>query len=369
MTPRLASYLGLSLSGFHRWPTGNGGREDAERTLVCVHGLTRQGRDFDILARTFARRGWRVICPDLVGRGQSGWLAQPAGYTLLQYGADMNALLARLDVEEVDWVGNSLGGLVGMMLAAQPGTPIRRLVINDIGPYIPGTALRRLGVYLNAPPPRFADLAEAEHYIRTTLAPFGALNDDQWRHLAEHSVRPDGNGGLLRHHDPGIAEAYRPWRLGSVLMWELWDKVRCPTLLLRGAESDLLPADTAQEMTRRGPRAELIEFDGIGHLPALMTQDQIEPILDFLRPREGTPCQPAIHRAATDRADDMAKPGSRGVFPGRARYRCTSACPASSARSRSPPAVSNSARTARVRRCCVSTLIAAMAGNEDGQAA
>ncbi len=194
----------------------------------------------------------------------------------------MNALLARLDVEEVDWLGNSLGGLVGMMLAAQPETPIRRLVLNDIGPFIPGTALRRLGLYLNAPPPRFADLAAAERYVRTTLAPFGQLNDDQWRHLTEHSVRPDGNGGLLRHHDPEIAEAYRPWRLGSIAMWYLWDEVRCPILLLRGADSDLLPADTAREMTRRGPRAELIEFEGIGHLPALMTQDQIEPILNFL---------------------------------------------------------------------------------------
>jgi pimeloyl-ACP methyl ester carboxylesterase len=142
--------------------------------------------------------------------------------------------------------------------------------------------LRRLGVYLNAPPPRFADLAAAEHYIRTTLAAFGALSDDPWRHLAEHSVRPDGNGGLLRHHDPGIAEAYRPWRLGSIVMWDLWDKVRCPTLLLRGAESDLLPFATAREMTQRGPRAALIEFAGIGHLPALMTQDQIEPISGFL---------------------------------------------------------------------------------------
>ena len=123
MTPRLASYLGLSLSGFHRLAYWEWGPREAERTLVCVHGLTRQGRDFDILARTFARQGWRVICPDLVGRGQSGWLAQPAGYTLLQYGADMNALLARLDVEEVDWIGNSLGGLIGMMLAAQPGEP------------------------------------------------------------------------------------------------------------------------------------------------------------------------------------------------------------------------------------------------------
>ena len=144
--------------------------------MVCVHGLTRQGRDFDILARTFARQGWRVICPDLVGRGRSGWLTQPDNYTLLQYGADMNALLARLDVEEVDWIGNSLGGLIGMMLAAQPETPIRRLVLNDIGPFIPGTALRRLGVYLNAPAPRFADLAAAEVLYPHDLAPFGALD-------------------------------------------------------------------------------------------------------------------------------------------------------------------------------------------------
>ena len=282
MTPRLSSYQGLSLGGFHRLAYWEWGPREAERTLVCVHGLTRQGRDFDVLARTFARKGYRVICPDLVGRGQSGWLAQPAGYTLLQYGADRNALVARLDVEEIDLVGNSLGGLIGMMLAAQPGTPIRRLVLNDVGPFIPGTALRRLGVYLNAPAPRFADLAAAERYIRTTLAPFGALTDDQWRHLAEHSVRPDGAGGFLRHHDPEIAQAYRPWRLGSIMMWYLWDKVHCPALILRGAESDFLPASTAQEMSWRGPGAELIEFEGIGHLPALMIQDQIEPIVRFL---------------------------------------------------------------------------------------
>lgn len=282
MTPRLVSYLGLSMAGFHRLAYWEWGPREAERTVVCVHGLTRQGRDFDMLARAFARQGWRVICPDLVGRGRSGWLTEPDNYTLVQYGADMNALLARLDVEEVDWVGNSLGGLVGMMLAAQPETPIRRLVLNDVGPFIPGTALRRLGVYLNAPAPRFADLAAAESYIRTTLAPFGALTDDQWRHLAEHSVRSDGNGGLLRHHDPAIAEAYRPWRLGSIAMWYLWDDVRCPTLLLRGADSDLLPAATAQEMGQRGPKSELIEFPGVGHLPALMTHDQIDPIVGFL---------------------------------------------------------------------------------------
>ena len=139
--------------------------------MICVHGLTRQGRDFDVLARTLARAGWRVICPDLVGRGTSDWLTDSAGYTLLQYGADMNALTARLDIEEVDWIGTSLGSLVGMVLAGQPGAPIRQLVINDIGPFIPGTAPRRLGLYLTNLPQRFADLAKAEAYIREIMAP------------------------------------------------------------------------------------------------------------------------------------------------------------------------------------------------------
>jgi pimeloyl-ACP methyl ester carboxylesterase len=179
VTPRLRSLLGLSLGGFHRVAYWEWGREDAERTVVCVHGLTRQGRDFDVLARALVREGCRVVCPDLVGRGRSDWLHHPAGYTLLQYGADMNALLACL--------------------------------------------------------------AAAEDYLRTTLAPFGTLTDAQWHHLTEHSVHHDGEGGGYRlHHDPGIAEAYRPWRLGSIVMWELWDRVRCPTLLLRGALSDML---------------------------------------------------------------------------------------------------------------------------------
>ncbi len=283
MTPRLGSFLGLSLGGFHRIAYWEWGARRAARTVICVHGLTRQGRDFDALARMLARAGWRVICPDLAGRGRSGWLADPEGYTLLQYGADMNALVARLDLEEVDWVGTSLGGLVGMVLAGQPGSPIRRLVINDIGPFIPGAALRRIGTYLNALPPPFADLASAEAHFREILAPYGRLTDEQWRHLTEHSVQPDESDGTWRlRHDPGIAEAYRPSRLGSISMWEHWDRVRCPTLLLRGAESDMLLASSAREMTERGPRAMLVEFPDIGHVPALMTTEQIAPVVDFL---------------------------------------------------------------------------------------
>lgn len=282
MTPHLRTHLGLSFKGFHHLAYWEWGPAEAERTVVCVHGLTRQGRDFDVLARALVRRGCRVVCPDLAGRGMSDWLPDGSGYTLVQYCADMNALVARLDVDQVDWVGNSLGGLIGMILAGQRQHPIRRLVINDIGPFIPGAALRRIGGYLNGPPPHFDDLAGAEAHFRDILAPYGVLSDEQWRHLTEHSIRRHAEGGYILRCDPAIGEAYRPWRVGSITMWEQWDRVSCPTLLLRGALSDMLLAATAEEMTRRGPKARLIEFPAIGHVPTLMTQDQIGPVIEFL---------------------------------------------------------------------------------------
>jgi pimeloyl-ACP methyl ester carboxylesterase len=282
VTPYLRSHLGVSLAGFHHCAYWEWGSVDAERTVVCVHGLSRQGRDFDVLARALVRKGWRVVCPDLVGRGMSDWLRDPDGYTLLQYGADINALIARLDVDEIDYVGTSLGGLVGIMLAGQPETPIRRLVVNDIGPFIPGAALRRIGAYLNATPPYFADMEEALDHFRLILAPYGNLTNAQWHHLVEHSIRRDPEGGYLLRCDPAIGEAYRPWRLGSITMWEHWDKVHCPTLLLRGMDSDLLLASTADEMTQRGPRAHLVEFKEIGHVPSLLLGEQIAPIVSFL---------------------------------------------------------------------------------------
>jgi pimeloyl-ACP methyl ester carboxylesterase len=290
--PRLKEYLGLSLSGFHKLAYWEWGPENAARTAVCLHGLTRQGRDFDFLAARLVKDGYRVVCPDLVGRGMSGWLVDPRQYTLIQYGADMNALLARLDVDAVDWIGTSLGGLIGIMLAGQAQSPIRRLVVNDIGPYMPVKALRRIGAYLAAPPPSFTDLAEVETFLREILAPYGRLADEHWQHLARYSVRPDGHGKLRLAVDPRIAIAYRSWWLGSITMWPQWDDISCPTLLLRGAESDFLLASTAHEMTQRGPRAELLEFSGIGHVPALMTADQIEPIVDFLNHEDARAAEP-----------------------------------------------------------------------------
>lgn len=270
----------LSPGGFHRMAYVEWGAPAAPRPVVCVHGLTRNGRDFDRLAARLAGAGHRAVCPDVVGRGESDWLAEASGYGYPQYLADMTVLLARLDVEAVDWVGTSMGGLIGMMLAAQPGTPIRRLVVNDVGPFIPKAALERIAGYVGADP-RFADLAEAEAYLRRVHAPFGALAEAEWRRLAETSVEAH-EGGIRLRYDPKIGEALRQGALEDVDLWDVWDRIACPALVLRGADSDLLSAETAAEMTRRGPRTRLVEIPGCGHAPALLDDSQITLVADWL---------------------------------------------------------------------------------------
>ena len=274
----------LSTAGFHQMAYVEWGAADNPKVLVCVHGLTRNGRDFDFLAQALAT-DYRVICPDIVGRGKSDWLANKSLYVMPQYCADMVTLLARLNVETVDWLGTSMGGLIGMALAAQPGNPIRRLVLNDVGPVITAVSLARIGDYLGTPP-RFDRLEQAEAYVRTVSAPFGALTDDQWRHLTVHVVRETEDGKIEFVYDPGIAQVYRQGQLFSggkdVELWPLFDAITCPTLLLRGETSDLLTLQTAQAMTQRGPHAKLIEIPGVGHAPMLMDEAQIAPVRDFL---------------------------------------------------------------------------------------
>ncbi len=188
MTMRSHSVLGLSSQGFHRIHYTEWGDPANTRVLVCVHGLTRNGRDFDDFARAMADH-YRVLCPDIAGRGQSDWLTDKSGYSYAQYLADMAVLIARSGAVVVDWVGTSMGGLIGMLLAAQPHTPIRHLVMNDVGPFIPKAALERIASYVGQIQ-TFNSMAEAEHYIRTVSAPFGPLNDAQWRHLTTYSIRP-----------------------------------------------------------------------------------------------------------------------------------------------------------------------------------
>jgi pimeloyl-ACP methyl ester carboxylesterase len=270
-------FQGLSSSGFHRVRYFEWGAPDAE-VVVCVHGLTRNAHDFDRLASRLMAR-YRVVAVDVVGRGGSDWLTDPAQYTYAQYQADMNALLARLDVERVHWIGTSMGGLIGMFLAASPGTPIASLLLNDVGPFVPKAALQRIADYLGDA--RFSSLSALERHLRTVLAPFGPLGDDDWAHLVRHGHRVLPDGTLALAYDPAIAENVKK-EIVDVTLWPFWDKVSCRTLVFRGGDSDLLSAETALEMTKRGPRARAVTFPGIGHAPALMTNDQIDVVAEWL---------------------------------------------------------------------------------------
>lgn len=250
--------------------------------LVCTHGLTRNSRDFDVFARAMADT-YRVVCPDAAGRGESGWLPTPEAYGYPRYVADTQALLAHLGAAQVDWVGTSMGGLLGMLAATLPDAPIRRLVINDIGPFIPKESLKRIDGYLALAPGRqFADLDAAEAYLRDAHAPFGPLTDAEWRHLAEHSTRPAEDGRLRLHFDPAIAAGFHAAIGDDVDLWEVWDQVPCSVLVLHGVSSDVLPAGIARAMTERGPRTTVMDIAECGHAPALMADDQIALVRRWL---------------------------------------------------------------------------------------
>ncbi len=273
----------LNPQGFHRIAYSEWGADWAtdRATLVCVHGMTRNARDFDYLAAGMEDR-YRVVSMDVIGRGKSDWLADCLGYGYAQYLTDSAALIARLDVEAVDWVGTSMGGLIGMMLAAWPGSPIRRLVINDIGPFIPKAFLERIRGYVGKDP-HFADIAALEAYIRHIHASFGPLTDEEWRHLATHSARPLDGGGYGLAYDPAIAmAAFDPDGPEDVEMWDIWEQVQCPVLVLRGAESDLLLPETVERMKASGPGCESVDIAGCGHAPSLMPADQIAIVRDWL---------------------------------------------------------------------------------------
>lgn len=277
---RERSLSALAVGGFHRIAYTEWGDADNPRVLICVHGLTRNGRDFDDLAREMADR-YRVICPDVAGRGRSEWLSDKSQYAYPTYCADMAALIARSGADSVDWVGTSMGGLIGMMLASQPHAPIGRMVLNDVGSLIPKASLERIGTYVGTDP-AFDGLADLEAHIRKVNAAFGPLTDAQWRHLAQYSARVDEAGKTRFRYDPDIALPFKTGPLSDVDLTPIWNAVRCPVLILRGAESDLLLADTAREMRDSRPGVELVEIPGVGHAPALMDAVQIETVRRFL---------------------------------------------------------------------------------------
>ena len=281
--------------GGHRMAYWTWGEAGADHVVLCVHGLTRQGRDFDVLAQALCERGaragqrLRVVCPDVVGRGDSDWLADPMAYQVPTYAADMLTLIGQLQASRLDWLGTSMGGLIGMAVCAylEPGQ-VRRLVLNDVGPSIEWQALQRIGRYLGRSG-EFESLQQAADALWAIASSFGPHTPAQWLALSRHMVKPaaEGSHRLRLHYDPALAV---PFRLltpetaaqGEALMWQLYDRLSLPTLLLRGADSDLLSSPTALAMTQRGPLARLREFAGVGHAPTLVANDQVQAVADFL---------------------------------------------------------------------------------------
>ena len=278
--PRENHLLGLSPHGFHRVVYYEWGARDNASVVVCVHGVGRNARDFDVLAETLSTTH-RVLAVDMPGRGNSDWLRDPNDYVFPVYLATLTALIARSGADSVSWVGTSMGGLLGIVMAAQPDTPIARLVVNDVGPVIEPVALARIADYFGKDP-TFATFAEIERYLREISAPFGPLTDAQWTYLTQTNVRQraDGRWGLA--YDPGIAVPFRQ-QAAPPALWSAWDAIKCPTLVVRGAQSDLLREATAREMAARGPRPRVLEFAGIGHAPMLLTPDQVDPVVGFVR--------------------------------------------------------------------------------------
>lgn len=279
----------ISPAGLHRMAYKEWGDPANPDVLVCVHGVTRVADDFDDLARALADR-YRVICPDVVGRGRSGRLRNPELYVVPQYVSDMVTLLARVlangERQQVHWLGTSMGGLIGMGLASLPDSPIDRLVLNDIGPVLDPAALHRIGDYIGQDL-RFPTFEAGAQFVREVSQPFGPHTEAQWDKMARDVLRQDANGEWVRHYDMGLALPFRAATPESVAadgqrLWAAYDAIRCPTMVVRGELSDLLSHATAEEMTRRGPRAKLVEIPGVGHAPMLIQPEQIAVIREFL---------------------------------------------------------------------------------------
>ncbi|SHG68829.1 alpha/beta fold hydrolase [Massilia sp. CF038] len=278
-----------SPTGLHSMSYKEWGAADNPNILICVHGVTRVGDDFDALARALAGN-YRVICPDVVGRGRSGKLLDPRLYSVPQYVSDMVTLIARVTAHnasaQIDWFGTSMGGLIGMALASLPGSPVRKLVLNDIGPTLDPAALLRIGDYIGQEL-RFPDFDAAARFVREVSLSFGEHTDEQWNKLASDVLRQQPDGQWVRHYDMGLAVPFKNTtpessKADEAALWAIYDAIRCPTLLIRGANSDLLSRETAQAMAARGPKAQLIEIANVGHAPTFLNEDQIAIARQFL---------------------------------------------------------------------------------------
>ncbi|MYM66919.1 alpha/beta fold hydrolase [Pseudoduganella sp. FT55W] len=286
---KIKSVQCLSLAGLHRMSYKEWGDENNPNVLVCVHGVTRVADDFDNMARALAN-DYRVIAPDIVGRGRSEWLKNPQLYRIPQYVSDIVTLLARVlpdgESQKVDWFGTSMGGLIGMGLASLPGNPIRKLILNDIGPVLAPMALQRIGDYIGQDL-RFETFEAGAKFVRDVSLSFGEHTEEEWHKLATDVLRQDKDGKWVRHYDMGLALPFRSATPESAdadqaMLWAAYDAIMCPTLLVRGADSDLLSPETAKLMTERGPKAKLVEIPNVGHAPTFIHDDQIAIAKQFL---------------------------------------------------------------------------------------
>jgi pimeloyl-ACP methyl ester carboxylesterase len=309
MSMKQHSILSLGPEGFHRVAYTDWGDADNPHVVMCVHGLSRNSRDFDFLAEAL-QRDYRVVCMDVVGRGDSAWLEDKSGYSFSTYLSDAAALVAavttpvrsgflrEMRTRNLDWIGTSMGGLIGMLLAAKRNSPIGRLVMNDVGPFVPWNGLFRLKGHLGKPR-GFGTHQAAGEFLREALAAFGPLTEPQWEHLVRHSVEQRDHGRWYLRFDPAIGQLWTaqsdpelpmgPEFLRGIDLWSVWNDVRCPVLVLRGAQSDVLPPGTVKEMRRRKPDIQVAEFEGVGHAPALFDRKQIDAVREFLKQRRAKP--------------------------------------------------------------------------------
>ena len=282
--------------GQHRMAYWQWGDAASDHVIVCAHGLSRQGRDFDVLAQALCNATVgkvRVVCPDVVGRGKSDWLEDPMSYQIPQYAADMVALINQLQPKTLDWVGTSMGGLIGMVICGQPDLPlpvkVRKLVLNDVGPALEWTAIQRIGQYIGKTG-QFDSVQQAADAMWAISSSFGPHTPEQWLALSQAMVKPTSTGtstGFTLHYDPALAVPFNSateesTKQGEAMLWTLYDNIKAQTLITRGAQSDLLSVATAQAMTQRGPKAQWVEFSGVGHAPTFVAFDQVKVVIDFL---------------------------------------------------------------------------------------
>jgi len=275
-------YLGLSNEGFHRLYYREWGESDNPNTIICVHGLTRISHDFDELAQVLSKH-YRVICPDIAGRGNSDWFGSKEHYNITQYCADINALIAHIHADKVHFIGTSMGGLIGMLLAGMAHTPIQSFLLNDVGPFIKRGELQTMGEYVGRAPV-FSSREELYEYYSTIYhGSCALLNKKQIHQMARYSTFKT-NGGYRLHYDPKIGDAFRKnYTFFNFELWKYWEEIECPVMVLRGSESTFLTPDIADKMADSHEDMTLVEIPGAGHTPLLKTSAEIKIVQKFLK--------------------------------------------------------------------------------------